>query len=94
MLLAVLLYLSSAVESAAIQKRQRAWDNQEFPQELLLPPLLFGSLSDPPPVIKPQLIKSLKPQISKYAKREAIRWGPFTVPGLPGVNVCLAVEYY
>jgi hypothetical protein len=76
--------LPLAAHSAVISSRQT-----EIPTDLVLPPYLFGSLGGPPPLIKNESIRSLQPQISKQAKRELIRWGPFEIPGMPGVNVCI-----
>jgi hypothetical protein len=59
----------------------------EIPADLMLPPYLFGPLGGPPPLIKYESKKILQPQTSKQAKRELIRWGPFDIPGMPGINV-------
>jgi hypothetical protein len=80
----VTLLLPLAAHAAIISFRQT-----EIPTDLLLPPYLFGSLGGPPPLIKHESIRSLQPQISKQAKRKLIRWGPFEIPGMPGVNVCI-----
>lgn len=77
--------LPIAAHAAVISSRQT-----EIPADLVLPPYLFGSLGfSPPPLIKYESIRSLQPQLSKQAKRELIRWGPFDIPGMPGVNVCI-----
>jgi hypothetical protein len=83
-MLAMFLLPLAAHAASILSSRQT-----EIPSDLLLPPYLFGSLGGPPPLIKHESIRSLQPQISKQAKRELIRWGPFNIPGMPGVNVCI-----
>jgi hypothetical protein len=60
---------------------------RQIPDNITLPPYLFGSLPEPPALIKPDRIQILQPQFDKNAKRELIRWGPFLLPGMLGVNV-------
>lgn len=75
-------FLPLAAHAAVISSRQAG-----IPADLILPPYLFGSLGGPPPLIKHESIKSLPPQLSRQAKHELIRWGPFDIPGMPGPNV-------
>jgi hypothetical protein len=81
------IFLLPLLARAASVLRSR---QTEIPADLLLPPYLFGSLGGPPPLIKYESVRKLLPQISKQAKRELIRWGPFEIPGQPGVNVYIS----
>lgn len=82
--------LPLAAHTAVINSRQ----SSEIPADLFLSPYLFGGLGGPPPLIKHESIKSLQPQLSKKAKRELIRWGPFDIPGMPGPNVCCTLSRF
>ncbi|TID23380.1 Structural maintenance of chromosomes protein 4 [Venturia nashicola] len=79
-------FLFSLVAHAAVISPRQTTEWSDIPTDLFLAPFLFGSLGGPPPLIKYESIRDLQPLLSKQAKRQLIRWGPFDVPGMSGPN--------
>jgi hypothetical protein len=75
--------------AAASQRRQITPELLEglMSSDGLMPlmPWLFGM--EEPPLVKSDITWNLQPEIQKNATRKLVRWGPFSVPGIPKPNV-------